>query len=158
MGGRLSGSLPLARLSRLAGLLSDREGRVEVELSFARDSKGRATLRGRVSGDLHLICQRCLGTLVLPVEGVPALVLVARLGEAEGLENSVEPLVVGEGPLVVADVVEDELILAIPQVPMHPIGSCQAGVAPIPAAGDGGAGPRASPFAVLEGLRDRRKK
>jgi uncharacterized protein len=62
-----------------------------------------------------------------------------------------DPQPVGEGPVRALDWIEDELLLAIPPVPMHPAGDCEASHAPA-RAGEA-SGDRPNPFAILAEIR-----
>ena len=124
-GRQLHGRLPLAGLSRLAPALHEVQGEVEVELDLGKDELRIAYVRGRLRAQLNLICQRCLQPMVLPVDAEFALGLVTSEEAAEQLPTHYEPLLVS-GPVQLAEIIEDELILAVPFVPLHPMGQCPA--------------------------------
>jgi len=114
----IEGVLPVSAFHRLSQWLDSDEGTVEVRLRFTHDEAGRRVMRGRLSGDLQLVCQRCLAPFVLPVERSLDLVLVQTEAEAAQVPEALDSLVVGEQRGVhVVDLVEDELILALPLVP-----------------------------------------
>lgn len=115
---RLEGELALAALPRLAAL-NVADGRVGVALAAGVDDRGQRFLKGRFRAELELVCQRCLGPLRLPVEVAVELGLIRSEAEADRLLARYEPLLVPEGGVVVADLVEDELLLALPQIPRH---------------------------------------
>ena len=83
----------------------------------------------------------------------PRLGLVGSEAEGEALGEALEPLIVGEEPMALADIVEDELILALPQVPMHPVDACPG--ARLPSRQSGAMQARQSPFAVLAQMKAR---
>lgn len=148
---------------RLAEAVLGTVGPARYEIRFALDEQGQAVARGRVSMVLRMTCQRCLAEFEVPVDAPIALGLVHlrgapdRLGltQVEGLAGDLEPLPLGDDePVRVLDWVEDELLLAIPQVPMHPAGHCAAQVAP-PAPAAAAERPR-NPFAALAALQARR--
>jgi uncharacterized protein len=150
-GVRFQARIPLAGLPRLREALAGDDGDATVDLAFGRDAEGHATLTGRVQAALALRCERCLEPLTLDVDAPLALGLVETDAEAARLPAELDPLVV-EGGLSLAEVVEDELILAVPIVPRHGEGTCPSRLAeryrPGPEA------PREeSPFAVLERLK-----
>jgi uncharacterized protein len=80
------------------------------------------------------------------------LVVVHSDREAEGLDEGEDPLVADDQPVLLADLVEDELLLALPQVPVHPWGVCGAVVEATRAGQEREATPL-SPFAALDVLR-----
>jgi len=149
--GRLAGELALAALPRL-GALNVADGRVGVDLAAGVDDCGQRFLKGRFRAELELVCQRCLGPLRLPVEVAVELGLVRSEAETGRLPARYEPLLVPEDGVVVADLVEDELLLALPQIPRHEdLRACEAGgyLAPDGAPAEA---ERRRPFSVLASL------
>jgi len=146
-----TGRLPLSSLTRLCALLLDVAGDVAFRLMFFRDEEHRAVLRCEVMATLKLRCQRCLESLERRVDTSVLLGLVSGPGEERGLPEHYDPLLAGDGPIRPRDLIEDELLLALPQVPMHDPGTCVAGgheADSAPARTDG-----TNPFAVLAGLK-----
>ena len=117
-----AGSLPLASLKRLAPSLATLEGAVEFELEFDRDALGIAYIGIRAKAPLTLLCQRTLEPFVLSVKIDSRLGLITREEDEAGLPEGYEPLLAGDGHIHPADVIEDELILALPVVPLKPGG------------------------------------
>lgn len=164
LGLSFQGSLPLTELPRLAAVvLADGSGgptQIQYDLSFGRDDKGRALLSGRVRSRLPLPCQRCLREVSLQVDAEVMLIMVKTEEGASTLDSDVEPLIVGDAPLRPRDLIEDELLLAIPVVPRHAFGQCQAPAGQQDAVerdGAASASERPNPFAVLATLKDRRR-
>ncbi len=119
---QFKGSLPLSKMPRVQDLLLDREGEVSFELSFEKDGK-IASVTGVVEAELKLECQCCLGVLLWPVRSRLRLGVVRSLAEADLLPESYEPLLVEEDTIPLADIVQDEVLLALPSVPQH--GRCE---------------------------------
>ncbi len=124
-GAGFSGTVELAVLTRLREALKDTTGIARFDLAFYRDNRQRARIKGQVQADLLLECQRCLEPVVLPVNAVLDLAIIRVLEEAEKLPESCDPVWVEEETLRLLDLVEDELILAIPQVPRHEPDACR---------------------------------
>lgn len=120
------GKLPLASFERLRGSLAaleegaSVEGEADYDLDFGRDELGVAYLAVRVDADLPLTCQRTLEVYRQPVHVDQRLGLISEESEEAALPPGYEPLLIGEGGLNLADVIEDELILALPVVPLKP--------------------------------------
>lgn len=114
------GSLPLAAMSRLRNSLAATEGVVTFDLQFDKDEIGVAYLHVRADAALPLTCQRTLETFALPVRVDTKLGLITQEADEAGLPDGYEPLLTSDGLLHLADVVEDELILALPLVPVKP--------------------------------------
>jgi uncharacterized protein len=117
--GRLNGELNLAGLPRLAAMPNHAGGTVSVTLVAGTDGQGVRFIKGRLRTGVELVCQRCLGPLRLPLEVVISLGLVRGEAEFDRLPDEYEPLLVPEGGIAVADLVEDELLLALPRIPRH---------------------------------------
>ena len=94
-------------------------GAAQVELAFARDEGGRAFVEGRVQAQVELRCQRCLEPMSQLLDAPFRLGLVADEEEAECLPPELEPLMLSQGPMVLAALIEDELLLALPIVALH---------------------------------------
>ena len=114
------GKLPLAAMSRLRDSLASREGEVAYAMEFGKDEIGVARLRVRADATLPLTCQRTLEVFGLPVHVDATLGLITREEEEAALPGNYEPLVTADGQIKLADVLEDELILALPVVPLKP--------------------------------------
>jgi uncharacterized protein len=155
LGKALSGVFRLNALSRLSRCLRDTEGDVRFDLRFERDSERRAVVTGTIAADLILECQRCLESVSFPVEANVSLAFVEGIEQAGRLPEALDPCLVEEGRVVFRDLIEDELLLLLPQVAMHEPGAC-----PTALAAKGGNEPvetenrsGRNPFAVLADLK-----
>lgn len=152
-GAEFEGAWPLSGLPRLRGSLREAAGEVGYRLVFARDLEGRGTLKGEIEAQLVLTCQRCLGPLEWDVTAPLGLALISGLDEARLLPEELDPLLVSEASIRLLDLIEDELLLALPQIAMHPPGDC---VPPGPEAVAEGDYPADTgdvhPFAILGAL------
>ena len=125
-GDELRGTLSVANLKRLDDVLFDTQGRLDYELYGRRDARNRPQLEVRVSGPLHLQCQRCLGLLDYAVD-IEATLLVVPRGAPLGdeIDDPEGPDVIeGDPELEVAALIEDEVLLSLPLAPRHPEGFC----------------------------------
>lgn len=119
------GSIPVAKLPRLASALIDGEGVLEVTLEAGRDAAGAPRLKGRIEGRLGLECQRCLQPFRWPLSLDLDLRLVGSEAEEKRLLHETEPLLVEDDSLPLQAVVEEEALLALPFAPRCP--ACEAG-------------------------------
>lgn len=144
-GASLSGALPVRDFSRLHDMLARYEGDVAYEVEGVRDARGRPALRLKVRGRLELRCQRCLEPLPFEVQADEVLVLAGTQAEIDAEPADVEAAdrVVAAKEMPVRELVEDELILALPYAPRHPGCSTRASA---------DAAEKGSPFAGLRGL------
>ncbi len=120
----LQGDIALAEMTRLSESLLDTQGSVSVSLEFGIDNEGIRFIHGRVRAEVSLECQRCLEALRYPIDSEFRLGLVRSMAEAENLPSQYEPLTVEDEPLFLRDIIEDELLLALPVVPMHTPDEC----------------------------------
>ena len=117
------GTLPLSAMSRLAGSLADTEGSCAFTLEFGQDTLKVPFVELTIDAGLPLLCQRSLQRFVLPVKSVQRLGLIRDEADEAALPPGYEALLVPEdGQLRPADLVEDELVLAVPVVPLSPEG------------------------------------
>lgn len=153
-GARIAGTVPLAALERLQGVLASMDGDVTLELQCGMDDEGYRVVSGTVRAGLGLQCQRCLGSLCHQVDASLALALVWREEEIVSVPSRLDGLVVGMDPYDLYELIEEELLLALPLVARHPEGVCEISsefvVADDEPAQDERAG---SPFAELAGIR-----
>ena len=121
--------MPLDRLHRLAELLApvDVDGEeppapdaAPFEASFGIDRQGLVVIDIQVSALLPLVCQRSLEVFDLPVERKSRLVVIEDIADQEAVPDLYEPILVEDRRLAMADLVEEELLLAVPQVPRRP--------------------------------------
>ncbi len=151
---RLSGVVGLSELPRLLPLLLESSGGAQVELELGQDDEGYRNITGSIAAHAVLQCQRCLGPVPLALDAVVSLAMVWSETEIPALPSRYDGLVVGQDPSDLRELVEEELLLALPLVAAHEPGTCPAG--------SGAEGPEpgmsqrnANPFAVLrEGVRD----
>lgn len=154
---RFTGSAPMASFARLAGLLADVEGECRYQIEFDRDRSGFAVVDVEAEAGLPLLCQRTLERFVLRVRVHQKLALLAEGADERGLPAEVEPTLVGaDGEIHLLDLVEDELLLAVPDFPVRPDPN-EAEVVGVDAKAlqEQVASPRIHPFAALAALKDR---
>lgn len=112
-------------MSRLSSLLANTDGRVQADLSFYIDEDRKRRVDGRVTAQLNVVCQRCLEPVLITVNSDFNLAILWTDDEAKNLSRSLDPLIVGEELVDLADIVEEELILSLPIVSYHNSDKCQ---------------------------------
>ena len=146
------GSLPVAGLSRLVEALADPTGTVDYDVEFGRDELGVAFFAIRARTELRLTCQRSLEPFALPVAIDTRLGLIVREEEEAGLPPGYEPLLLESAEFNPADVIEDELLLALPLIAVKP--GLEESEASWSTGPDEAPEPeRKNPFAVLDRLK-----
>ena len=147
---QFEGRLPLSALPRLRGSLADVEGECSFSLEFGQDTLQVPYIELSIDAGLPLVCQRSLERFVFPVQSVLRLGLIRDEADEAALPPGYEPLLVPEDGLVrPAELVEDELVLALPVVPLAP------GSEPVERTWSAGEEElqAASPFAALASLK-----
>lgn len=108
-------------MSRLSGGLADTQGECRFSLEFGQDELQVPYVELSIEAGLPLMCQRSLERFVFPVQTVQRLGLIRDEADEAALPPDYEALLVPEdGMLHPADLVEDELVLAVPVVPVNP--------------------------------------
>ncbi|NGY06808.1 YceD family protein [Solimonas terrae] len=111
-----SGHVPLGSLERLREVLADDVGELQVEL-HAHKSPGRELLQGTIDGELVLSCQRCDARIAWPLHVDVDLRLVHTEEEEQAVLHETDPYRVQDDRLPLREIVEDEILLALPMLP-----------------------------------------
>ncbi|KGE77024.1 MULTISPECIES: YceD family protein [Halomonas] len=120
----LEGLVALGDMPRLADEAGVQNGDAEVWLDFAIDAQGRREIRGRLTAELQLLCRRCLSPMPQSVESEFLLGMVSSDALAASLPSTHEPVLVEDEQLNLLAMIEDELILSLPQVVYHDEADC----------------------------------
>jgi len=149
-GARLYGTLPGRGMSRLQELVlpNSQPEPVAVDLHFERTSQGARRLHGTIRTQVEMACKRCLKPLKIEVTAQSLFVLL-QPGETE--PEDCETLVV-EAPLSLTELVEDELLLAMPMSPGHAEGECEVAF-PVTVGKAPAVEKRVNPFTELRGFK-----
>lgn len=140
-GESVSGPIKLSELPRIvARLMPDQvedndattdnnvvsEGAVLFELNFSL--KGRAAVaKGSFTTEVSMLCQRCLEQMSIPLSGDIALEFISGESAESSLEEGQYDVVNYTAETInLRELIEDELILALPFAPMHEEDECQA--------------------------------
>ncbi len=97
---------------------------ITYQLSFNQDESGRCIVRCVLNTCLKVLCQRCAQRMDFPLALESSLCVIVDDRLADDLPERYEPLVAVEGMISLADVVEEELLLAIPMIPRHDMMQC----------------------------------
>ena len=120
------GFLPISRLARLADALLDNDldnarvpDSVMVRLRFSSDGPGRTLVIGEAHFEQQWRCQRCLEPVSLRSGCEIEMILAGHKKVIEQLRSDQDSLLT-DGDLVdTADIIEDQLLLALPMSPKH---------------------------------------
>ncbi len=118
------GKLPFAKCERLQELaLSGSE--IAYKWSFFLNQKSQSLAELTLSGAFQLKCQRCEKPMHFELDTFIAMQVVETEIQAEKLPLEVQPLMLNQEHLCnTLEILEDELILALPMIPMHEEKDC----------------------------------
>ncbi len=146
------GRLADAQLERIREFSVGTTDGIDVTLAFRRDEEGRNRIGGTIDTVLHTTCERCLGALDLNVHVDVSLLVIAAGASLPETADDVNIVEVEEERLLLLPLVEEEVLLVLPQFPAHD--SCdmvaydrEAGAAQAKAEA------KANPFDVLAALK-----
>lgn len=152
-GARLARTLTADAMPRVARLAPGR-GELQAQLAFSLDSAGRPWVQGEVSGVVRATCQRCLEQFDHALQTGFELCIVSDAALASELAERVDVLAAADADSVsIAEVVEDELILALPEQLCTREPCPYAPALSYPAAQAAGEEADDKPFQVLEVLK-----
>ncbi len=133
-----------------SGIVSD----IESTLSFFTDAQGLIVLQGTAEVSLNLECQRCSEIYLYHCKTEFTYTPLMRNTEEDEIPESYELIELDEnGEFDLHELLEDELILNLPIVAMHPEDDCPMAGAQMTWGEIDPADERPNPFAVLTSLK-----
>lgn len=122
----LARDIPAAKFSRLKELLVSDPGSISVQLTGRLESK-KLWLDFSIAGQVSLVCQRCLHPVAYPLELNGKLRVVESVDglglgdqrEEEWTVDDIEDALISDRPLSLIELVEDEIVLALPMAVTH---------------------------------------
>ncbi|MHB0776926.1 YceD family protein [Halomonas sp. WWR20] len=121
---QLEGLMSLEKMSRLGEEIGEQQGDCEVRLGFGVDAHGRRFIDGELMARVQVPCRRCLEPIPVTLESRFLLGVVTSDALAAELPGDYEPVLVENEQLNLLPVIEDELILSVPQVIYHDEAEC----------------------------------
>jgi uncharacterized protein len=157
---KLEGIIPLQRFGRFFALVEDEAGEVEAQLEFRKERKHRSLVIGKLRTQVSMICQNCMLPAPIQLETTLRVVVVNSEDALAALHEDDDGLVCEDELVLLVDLIEDELILALPMVGKHLEGECQSAADDAvksleisePVSSEGASKDTYRPFAGLAGL------
>jgi len=118
-----SGELETGGMERLATHVSGAAEPISATLEFGREH-GKARIRGHVQGQVEMICQRCMLPVTISFDQSFCLGLVQSQAEEERLPEDWEACYINDAEMYPVDVLEEEILLALPLVARHEDVNC----------------------------------
>jgi uncharacterized protein len=116
---KVDGLVPVAEMPRLVEATLDSTANLQTNLQFAVNEEGKRVVIGQASGELTLVCQRCLEPVKLSVDAQISLGIVWDEEGANALPSYLEPWIHGEGAADLYEMLEEEMLLSLPAVAYH---------------------------------------
>lgn len=146
-GGTWRGTLPLEAFERFAATVAS-GGDVEVAVRLEPDDLGRARVTGSCGLRAEIVCSLCGCEVEVPVECALDFRLVASEAQAQTLMPDLETVVATEERVSVVALVEDDLLLNLPEAGCDDRDECENWAEERPDVASREP-ERTSPFAVL---------
>jgi len=118
IGFEIQGIWPIKKLNRLCESLLTNEGDIEAELRFDRAGP-IPFIVGHITAELDLKCQRCMQSVKYPIDTHFKIGMVQNEAQLEKLSDEYEPYLLEDENNHLPDMLEDELLLAMPLVALH---------------------------------------
>ena len=119
-------TIPLAELPRVSRELASKEGEAKGHIRFSRQ-QGRAIADLAVHAQPEVVCQRCMQAMRWPLDVKSRVALVSDYATADRVPEDFEVFLVEGDSVSVRDLVDEEIMIALPNVPRHGEGSECAG-------------------------------
>ena len=110
--------VPLAELSRLKSRIAGIGGSVHGAARFGRQSRF-AVVELSLAGRATLQCQRCMQAMELPIDSTTHVALILAEADVAEVPEELEPVLARNAHISAGELVEEELLLALPIVPLH---------------------------------------
>lgn len=115
-------TIPLAELPRVSHELVGTEGSAVGKIRFSRQV-GQAVADLDVSAQPEVVCQRCMQSMRWPITVKSRIALVSDYDAADRVPEGLEVFLVEADSVSVRDLVDEEILLALPNVARHAEGS-----------------------------------
>lgn len=127
-GAVFAGTIAVDRFLRLRELLNSQQGQVKVSIEVGREAYGRVYIKGQIIANLELLCQRCGKPMDYAINVALNLSPVLTEAQVVDVPDNYEPWVTHDAPISVLEMVEEELLLALPMIAKHQSTECASDV------------------------------
>ncbi len=111
-------AIPVADLKGLPEGTGEGGGPLQTLVRFTREQNWPLA-EVRITGTVTMICQRCLNPMRQTIEATTRVVLLASEAEADRAPDDLEAFLAADGCVSAAELVAEELLLALPLAPRH---------------------------------------
>jgi uncharacterized protein len=154
-GGQFTGEIPFVAFPRLASLVVGNV--VRVALQFERDDHDRTRVHGRAATTVTMECQRCVEPVERHIVAEIDFRVVGSDDDAREIADEIDAFVWTGDDIGVAELIEDDLILALPNQVCEAYDACpRRPELKYPTDARDEPEPRSNPFAALADWQNRR--
>lgn len=121
---QLQGNIPIKQMKRLKSALLADKGEVYIDVRFSVDINHVALATGLIKTELSIQCQRCMEEMTLPVKVDLELAFARSEVEMNRMPEGYEATLIEDTPVMLSDIIEDEILLALPTIPKHQDENC----------------------------------
>ncbi|WP_129211927.1 YceD family protein [Candidatus Pseudomonas adelgestsugas] len=121
----LQGEMLLACFDRLCSQSFNTLNMVQIKFIFKRDERKSVVINSIINTEGQMVCQRCLELFTMPIHSKCNYVVVKEGADTQSLLKDYEVLELSADHLNLHELIEDELLLALPIVPVHNAEECQ---------------------------------
>lgn len=149
------GDISLTDLPRLHEALATDTASIRVKAVFKRGEQDQFLMLITLNATVELVCQRCLDIMTFVADNTYHYMFIRNEREQVMVPDGYDALELGmKDPFDLKVLIEDELLLALPIIPIHELDECQQPAAlvnePEPIESEV---PRSNPFSVLAQLK-----
>ena len=123
-GNLLEGTVNVADLARLEASVSAICGPLQASIQFSLDESRAKIAEGEAKVPVETVCQRCLDPVVLDLQANFAVQVIWSEDHLNRVAANYEPWLVVDKMANLNELLEDEVLLALPLVNYHPAGEC----------------------------------
>ena len=123
-GNFLEGTVNVEDLPRLESSVSSVCGPLEAKVQFGLDESRAKIVNGNAKVSVETICQRCLDPLVIELKAEFAVQVIWSEEHINRVAANYEPWLVLDKMANLNELLEDEILLALPLVNYHDVGEC----------------------------------
>jgi len=144
----LEGEVKTDSLPRLASL--------KAAVQFELDESRAKVAHGTADVTIDVICQRCLDTVQIDLHADFAVQVIWSEDHLHRVASNYEPWLVVDRMASLSELLEDEILLALPLVNYHKVGECTGDTFLNEVASEPDGTISDSPFSILEQLKQKR--
>ena len=123
-GNHLEGSVNVTDLPRLASAVTAVCGPLQASVQFELDESRAKIARGSAQVTVETVCQRCLDPMWVELQAEFAVQVIWSEEHINRVAANYEPWLVLDKMANLYELLEDEILLALPLVNYHKVGDC----------------------------------